>query len=275
MIDTHTHLNFAAFRETWLETVEAALHSGISTMIVVGTDIETSIKAIEMAQEHPALYASVGIHPHHAQALMEDGHINLRQLSLDMEKLKTLVLDKRVVAVGEVGLDYHSYQQTKYTPIAKEKDALGLIELQRQLFLMQAELAQEVKKPMILHSREADEDVLTILSELGSNLTGVFHCYEGSKKYLKKILAAGLYVSFTGNVTYTEDRALVALEVPLDRLLLETDSPYMTPHPHRGKPNTPEMVKLIAQDHARRRKINMEEIEKHTDVNAQRLFGLH
>lgn len=259
MIDAHAHLNFKAFADDWLEAADRAVKAGVEKMVVVGTDLETSQRAQEMAQQHPALYAAVGIHPHHA-----------RELQMSLVQIEKLLQHPKVVAIGEVGLDRHLYKQTKYGDM-KETEIENLYKIQKEVFRQEIQMAQNYDKPLIIHSWEAKQDVLEMLPK---GIRGVFHCFEGSKKYLKKILEAGLYVSFTGNITFSADRLDVASLVPLDRLLLETDCPYMSPIPFRGERNEPKNVKLIAEAHAKSRGISVEEVDEVTTENAKRLFKL-
>lgn len=262
MIDTHTHLNFEAFKDNWQEVADDAVRAGVEKMIVVGTDLESSKRAVEMAQEHEALYAAVGVHPHHARGIMkkilrpsgvsrnarsaQDGTAALMSEAAEsneavVNEIRELAGQPKVVAIGEIGLDKHVYQNSKYKIQNSKQEDDFLDKLQEQLFVRQVELAVDLNKPLILHSREVGEEVLELISDvrdsiasLQNDIQGVFHCYEGSKKYLKRILEAGFYVSFTGNITYSHDRAEVAKMVPLNRLLLETDSPLILPEPLRS-----------------------------------------
>lgn len=243
-IDTHAHVNFKAFESDWKEVVERAVAAGVEKMIVVGADLASSRKAIELAESHPALFAAIGIHPHHARSIKS------------VKSIKELAGQPRVVAIGEIGLDYHVYKNSKYGIQDIDK------ELQRQLFEAQLQVAQEVDKPVIIHSREAGEEVL----EIARGSRGVFHCFGGSKKYLKKILAAGFYVGFTGQITYVPDRASVAREVPLDRLLIETDCPYMPPFREERR-SEPRDVIIIGQ-------FLGEGVAQATTANTGRLFGI-
>ena len=292
LIDTHTHLNFKAFKDDWQKVVEKATKAGVEKMIVVGTDLASSRKAVDMAEQHESLYASVGIHPHHARGI-DNGQGKIDKLLKD---LKHLARHKKVVAIGEVGLDYHRYQNTKFEIRNTKQEWEKIKDLQKKLLGMQVGLAKELGKPMILHSREAGGDVLDTIEHFskkdGKLPRGVWHCFDGSKKYLKKLLQASFYVSFTGNVTYVPDRALVAKEVPLEKLLLETDCPYMKPRPvHlggvksasrrtatiRGVVNRdrsmPKDVIIIGQFHAKERGIGLEAVIEQTTINANNLFG--
>jgi TatD DNase family protein len=275
MIDTHTHLNFEAFAGKQLEVVERAIAAGVKKMIVVGTDSQSSKEAVEVAKQHPALYASVGIHPHHAQEIF-DLPDSEQRLAREINSLKELAGEPKVVAIGEVGLDFHIYTKTKYMAIDKAEEKERLYRWQRQLLTAQVQLALELGKPLIIHSREAGAKVLEVITEAaaGQPIRGVFHCFEGSFKNLKRVLEAGFEVSFTGNITYVPDRSKVAAQVPLNNLLLETDSPYMTPVPKRGQVNEPVNVKYIAEHHAGVRNLPIDEIIERTSSNAERLFGL-
>jgi TatD DNase family protein len=192
-----------------------------------------------------------------------------------MEELKKLAKESRVVAIGEIGLDRHEYKATRY-PTPNSSELVRLMEIQNSLFMAQLKLAGEIHKPVILHSREVKEEVLTQIRSLMADerlqIQGVFHCFGGSKKYLMKILEAGFYVGFDGDITYVPDRLNVAKTVPLNRLLVETDSPYLSPLPHRGERNEPTRVKIIAKKQAEIRNINFEEVEMQTTANAEKLF---
>lgn len=269
MIDTHTHLNFKAFERDWREVADRAVKAQVTKMIVVGTDLETSQRAVELAQLHPALYAAIGIHPHHARQIDDKG----LKLAVGINELKKLARKPRVVAIGEIGLDRHEYKVTRYQKIEDKKQE-ELMKTQRELFVSQLQLARELDKPVIFHSREVGEEVLNIVQEIYPKMIrGVFHCFGGSKKFLKKILDAGFYVGFDGDITYVPDRLRVAEMVPIERLLTETDSPYLSPLPYRGERNEPKRVKIIVQIQAKIRKMDFEEVEKQTTANAEKLFG--
>lgn len=280
MIDTHSHLNFEVFSNDWEEVVSRAFSVGVEKMVVVGTNLETSTKAVDMAQSNPALYAAVGIHPHHAKHYRDNG----AALVPDMLALETLARRQKVVAVGEIGLDYHVYENSdRYSDVTIDE---RLIQLQRQLFKAQLGIAQKLEKPVIVHSRKAKREVLELIEQVGENnnqrLSGVFHCFEGGKTFAREIIQAGLHISFTGNVTYEEGKGNVSLEVPLNRLLLETDCPYMIPRPERDQKrpdgdflrSEPRHVKIIGQFHAKIRGVSEKEVFKQTTDNAQALFGI-
>jgi TatD DNase family protein len=282
MIDTHTHLNFAAFKDDWGEVVKRANASGVEKMVVVGTDIESSKKAVEMAHEVECLYATCGIHPHHAKQYLSPS--SQASIETQLSELRGLLTQPKVVAVGEIGLDFHEYRNSKKYKDVSISDEL--VRLQKELFVSQVKLAIEYNKPVIVHSRDTKDEVLGTLKqvelEVGKKVKAVFHCFEGSKKYARKILEAGYYISFTGNITYESGRAETSKEIPLNRLLLETDCPYMTPLPIRNKKdgqghiwrNEPSNVKITAKHHAKLREISFEEIVKQTTLNAKELFGI-
>ncbi len=276
MWDTHSHLNFAAFTDDWKEVADRAIAAGVDKMMVVGTDLATSKRAVEMAQEHDALYAAVGIHPHHCKALLPNSNVKTQMLDL-IHGLTDLLNEEKVLAVGEIGIDYHEYKKSKYDAVLEDKMEI-LLEVQRELFSQQLLLAQKVDKPVIIHSREAGGEVLDLISifktSSTSQIKGVFHCFEGSKKYLKSVLEAGFYVSFTGNITFIPDRAEVSTLVPLDKLLLETDCPYMSPQPFRGERNEPKNVMEVAKKHAQVRNISLDQVIQHTTYNARKLFSV-
>lgn len=278
LVDTHAHLNFEAFRNDWRQVVSRAESAGVGKIIVAGTDLISSKRALELAQEHPAVFASVGIHPHHVRALQESSNSKLQMAKL-LGKLRNLAGQPKAAAIGEVGLDNHYYRQSKRYEAENTNDEWQEIKsLQIELLKAQVNLARELNKPLIIHSREAGEEVLDEVNKLqaisNKKVSGVFHCFEGNKQYLNRVLEAGFLVSFTGNITYCEEQAQVAAAVPLDQLLLETDSPFMTPKPYRGKRNEPMHAKIIAERHAKLRGIQFSKVAKITTRNAHLLFRI-
>lgn len=261
-IDTHCHLNFKAFEEDWEEIADEAVKAGVEKMIVVGADLETSARAVELAEKHQNLFASVGIHPHHCQNKIE------------MAKLENLAKSKKVVAIGECGLDYHLYQKTRY----QNKEITPEIRtLQKRLFGQQIQLAKKLNLPMVIHNREAGEDILDTLKHFctadGQYPQGVFHCISGSKKLLKKILQMGFFVGVNGNIAYSQGVQALAAESPLERILLETDAPYLSPK-HDGSQNFPQSVKIVAQFLAKLKGTSINQIEAETSKNAKKLFNI-
>jgi TatD DNase family protein len=272
-IDTHCHLNFEAFESDWQSVIDRAVNAGVETLIVVGTDIASSIRAIELANTSPHVFAAVGIHPHHVPQYQD----NQSSLKSDMSQLKRLAREPKVVAIGEIGLDHHQYRVSKYPTLSQDQLNQAYI-LQQVLFTHQLKLAHQLNLPLIIHGREVHTLVLDVISrsqsELNSSFKGVFHCFEGSKKYAAKIIEAGFHISFTGNLTYSVDRQFVAATIPLERLLLETDAPYMTPVPFRGQRNEPHYIHLIAAVHAQSRGLTQDQIATTTSTNARELFNI-
>lgn len=263
LIDTHCHLNFAAFDADWRQVADEAVKNGVEKMIVVGADLTSSAKAVELAQKHKALYAAVGIHPHHANG------------SVDLREIKKLAQNKKVVAIGEIGLDYHVYVKTKYldnsvTPELKIK--------QKQLFGAQIQLAKELNLPLIIHNREANEEVLDVIEHFsksnGKIPNGVFHCISGSVKLLKKILEMGFYIGVDANITYSQEVQILAKAAPLDKILVETDSPFLSPVSLRGLRNTPVSVRIGAEFLARLKQLSVDKVIEATTANAKKLFLL-
>jgi len=264
MIDAHCHLNFHSFEKDCDEVINNAFKAGVTKIINVGTKIDSSEKAIELAQRYNNLYATVGIHPHHADKLEENW----------LEKLENLAKKPKVVAIGEVGLDYFSY---------KSNDIVSL-KLQKEIFAKQIELACKLKLPLQIHNRQAGKDIIDILLDHKSyllNPPGVFHCFAGSREFLKSALNMGFYIGLDGNITYNglapgEDTDLKELVryTPIDRIILETDSPFLTPIPKRGSRNVPEYVIITAEFVAKLKDTTFKEIEAKTTGNAIKLFKL-
>lgn len=265
MIDVHCHLNFKAFSSDYNEAIKRAFDLGVKKIINTGTSIETSKSAVELAEEYENLYAIVGIHPHHADKLEE---------GWDEEILKIAKSSKKVVAIGEIGLDYYSYASNGIVDPKLQKDA----------FIRQIEIAKEVKLPLQIHNRQAGEDVIKILKENRSKLMnkpGMFHCFAGTKEVLRDALDLGFCIGFDGNLTYeglakgeTVRLPDLAELTPLDRLVTETDSPYLAPEPHRGSRSEPSYVIIVGRKLAEIKAISFEELEKNTEENAVRIFSL-
>ena len=264
MIDVHCHLNFHAFDKDYDEVIKKAFGQGVEKIINVGTKIDSSQKAVELAKEYEDLFAIVGVHPHHADKL-EDGW--------DKE-LEKLAKDKKVVAIGEIGLDYYRYEGS------------GVVDpkLQKKVFEAQIELAHKLNLPLQIHNRHAGEDIVEILKHhknVLKNPPGMFHCFAGSLEVLRDILNMGFYVGFDGNITYkglppgeTVSLTDLAKATPLDRILVETDSPYLTPKPHRGTRNEPSYVIIIGKFLSEIKALSFEELKQQTTQNAKLLFGL-
>ena len=272
-------MNFEAFEDDWRGVIKKAQEAGVKKMIVVGTDLESSEKAIKIAEEVDGVFATVGYHPHHARGLS-------KVTEEIKDSLKKLARSKKVTAIGECGLDYHVYKNTKYEIKNTGAEWEKLKIKQKQLFGMQIQLALELKLPMVIHNREADMDVLDTMDHFckidNEYPEGVFHCVSGSREYLKKILEMGFYVGVDGNVTYDEKVEKLVREISLEKLLIETDSPYLMPNPlrkekmNRGERlrNEPISVRIIAEYLAKLKKVSLEKLKTSTTKNAEVLFNI-
>lgn len=282
MVDVHCHLNFHAFEKDCDRVIKSAFEAGVTKIINVGTKIDSSEKTVGLAKEYENLFAIVGIHPHHADTIQRhpersEGSRFFADAQNDIpwiEQLETLARMPKVVAIGEIGIDYFSY---KSNDIVDPK-------LQKEVFIKQLELAYKLKLPLQIHNRHAGEDIIDILINHKSyllNPPGMFHCMSGNLDLLKKVLNLGFYIGFDGNITYSgiapgEDTDLKDLVkyTPLDRIVTETDSPFLTPQPHRGSRNKPEYVIITGRFIAEIKGLFFEEIEAKTTANAIKLFTL-
>lgn len=252
-IDTHAHLFYANFENDVDKVIEIAKQSGVDYIIVPGTDVETSKKAIELSDKFEIIYAAVGIHPHDTKDWNE---------SL-LDQIEILSKHPKVVAIGEIGLDYF------YDFSPKEK--------QIEAFTSQIELALKVNKPIIVHNRDANFDMMNIIRSFkGSNLKAQFHCFAGSLEDARELIELHHYISFTGNITFKKMDSLrnILSRISVENLLLETDSPFMTPVPHRGERNDPAFVKLVAEKIAEVHHLRVEDVARTTSYNAYKLFGI-
>lgn len=228
IFDTHCHLNSDELLERLEEVLENAKKVGVDKYLVVGWDKKSSFKAVELAHQYEGIYAAIGFHPTDIDGVSEADYL----------ETMALVNDPKVVAIGEIGLDYHWVKD----PVQREK--------QKEWFIKQIDFANEHKKPISIHNREAFEDCLNILKEHKPLYSGVMHCYSGSVELLKDVLGLGLYIGLDGPLTFTNAKTPkeVCEEVPLDRLLVETDSPYLSPHPLRGTVNEPKNIALVVDE---------------------------
>ena len=256
LIDTHTHLDDARYNDDRAGMIVRAREAGVQTMVTIGCDLETSRSALSLANRYPFIYASVGVHPHEVKHIQDSWYDEFRRLAMS----------KKVVAYGEIGLDYHYNHSSP-------RD-------QRNRFREQIQLARELKLPVIIHTREAQDDTITILKEeKASEVGGVFHCFSGDAWLAKGALDLGFYLSFSGILTFRNATMLreIAKNTPLDRTLIETDCPYLTPAPHRGKRNEPAYVAYVVQQladiHADKG-IEAGQIGQITSDNARRLFKI-
>lgn len=250
MIDTHLHLEMREFDPDRGAVVQRAKAAGIG-LITVGIDLESSARAIELAEEHE-IYAAVGVHPHEAKRYSAD-------LEGMLARLEELARAERVVALGEMGLDYYR----NYSPR----------EEQLRVFRAQLELAAKLDKPVIVHDRQADEDILAALQRAA--VKGVVHSFSSDLQAAEALLELGFYLGFSGPVTFPKARQqYVVRRVPLERVLLETDAPFLTPAPHRGKRNEPAYLRYIARAVAKLTGLALERVAEQTTENARALFAL-
>lgn len=251
MIDSHAHYNASAFDEDRDAILRSLPNSGVDAVINIGDNLEASRTCLEMAHDYPFLYAAVGVHPESAEEVTSDA----------LRKLEEMLSDEKAVALGEIGLDYH------YDDVPRE--------VQRRAFRMQLVLAKRLDVPVVIHDREAHRDCLDILKEEGIT-KGVMHCFSGSVEFMHEVIKQGLYVALGGVVTYKNARHTVdvAREVPLDRLLLETDCPYLAPVPHRGKRNSSLYMHHTAERIAEIRGIDVGTLYVLTTENTKKLFGI-
>ena len=251
MIDSHCHLTYEPLAVQIEGVLERARGAGVEGMITIGTSLNDARLAVELCKQRPQVRCAIGIHPHHA-AEARDG---------DVEELRELAKNPEVLALGEMGLDYH------YDFSPRER--------QREIFLRQLELAREARRAIVIHCREAIEDCLKILKDFGQ-VPAVFHCFTGSREEARKILDRGYLLGFTGVVTFkkSEEVREVVREMPLDRMLLETDAPYLAPEPmRRRKVNEPALVVHTAAAIAKIKGTRVEEVGEVTAENAKKFFG--
>lgn len=254
LFDTHAHLNDARFDEDRAQVIQRAKDNGVSLIVNVGYNHETITQTIQLAETYDWIYAAVGWHPNEAHRCDDQALSRIEELAQTHPK---------VVAIGETGLDY-------YRDYASP-------EVQQIVFRRQIELAKRVKKPLVIHNREASHDVVAILQEEGAEqVGGVMHCFSGDEALARQCLELGFYISFGGPLTFKNAGKLreVARFVPLDRILIETDCPYLAPHPLRGKRNESAYVRYVAEELARLYQLELDEIGRITLENGKRLFGL-
>ena len=249
--DTHTHLDDEKFAEDRQAVIERVYQSGVTLAVNIGADMESSEASVALSVQYDFIYAAVGVHPHAVEAMTE----------ADIEALRKLARCDKVVAIGEIGLDYYYDNSPR--------------DLQKKWFRRQIELAQELGLPYVVHDRDAHADTLEIIRSTGY-FRGVLHCYSGSSEMARELLDLGLYISFAGPVTFKNGKKAreAAAAVPLDRLLVETDSPYLSPEPLRGKRNDSANVILVANEIAAIKGISQEEAARITTENGRRFFGI-
>ena len=250
--DTHVHLNSEQY-ENIDEIIKNALENKVNKMVVIGYDIETSIKAIEIAKKYDFIYASIGIHPSEIKKMKNN----------DLEELEKLLPNKKIVAIGEIGLDYYWDKDNK--------------EKQKKVFTEQLKIANKYNLPIIIHSREAAQDTYEILKENKKYYKkGIMHCYSYSLDLAKEFIKLDLLLAFGGALTFlnAKQNKEVVKEIDIKYLLTETDAPYLTPHPFRGKRNEPKYIPLIVKEMANLKNMSEEEVAYITYNNACNLFGI-
>ena len=251
LFDTHAHMDDRAFREDRDALIAGLPEKGVGLVMNPGCSLESSRNAVALAEKYPHVYAAVGSHPDVADEVNDTV----------LEEYRKLCKLPKVKAIGEIGIDYH------YEDIPRD--------LQKKAFRMQLELAREVKLPVIVHERDAHEDGMAIVKEF-PDVTGVFHCYSGSAEMARQLVDLGWYIGFTGVLTFKNARKAIetAASIPLDRIVLETDCPYMAPEPFRGKRNDPGYIYRMAEKLAEIRGLSVEEIQDITTENGKRLYQI-
>lgn len=253
LIDSHAHLDDKRFNSDRDMIIKNLKTNGIELVVNVGADLKSSKSTVELARAHENIYAVVGVHPHSASELNKEA----------IETLKNYAKEDKVLAIGEIGLDFY------YDNSPRED--------QRYAFKAQIELAKELDLPIVIHSREADQETFdTIEAAQDGNLKVLLHCYSGSAELAQEYLKLGCYISLAGPVTFKNARVPkeVAKVIPLDRLLVETDSPYLTPEPYRGKRNEPMFVKYVVEEIAELKGVSIEELSSATRENTKKFFGI-
>lgn len=253
LIDTHAHLQDKEFKKDLPEVLQRAREAGLEKIICIGYDYETSVEAVELARRYSQVHAVVGVHPHDAKTLS----------GVVLQKLYTLARDPQVVAIGETGLDFYRNLSSR--------------EEQSKAFVAQIKLAQELYKPIVIHDRDAHQEVLDIIKqEKAGRNEGIMHCYSGHLPLALELMKEGFFISFAGPLTFKNSKNTqeVAAKIAMDRILIETDCPYLTPEPCRGKRNEPAYVSYTARKLAEIRRKKEEEIAYITNLNAKRVYRL-
>jgi TatD DNase family protein len=250
LTDTHCHLFYDEIKKDIVNVLNRAEKLGVNRFICVGTNMEDSLQCLELAEKYENIFASAGIHPHDSKNVPPDY----------LDQVKKFMKSSEMVAIGEIGLDYYRN--------------ISLPDIQRSVFREQMQLAQELKKPVIFHNRDADIDVINVLSDF-PDVIGVAHCFSSTISTAKTLLDMGYYISFSGNLTFRNSNLPeVAKYLPLDGILVETDSPYLSPVPYRGKRNEPGRTRYVAEKLAEIHQVPLELVARKTTENANRLFYL-
>ena len=248
-IDTHCHIYYDKYQNDISDVINRANDKNIKHIICVGVDLESSEKSIILSDQYESIFATVGYHPHESKLAVDNY----------LDKMLVLLKHPKAVAIGEIGLDYYYKHSDKKTQI--------------KVFREQLELAKDLDMPVIIHNRESDKDLYDNLKNSKIN-NGVIHCYSSDVKYANKIFDLGLLVSFTGILTFSKSLQAVVKEIPLEKMMIETDSPYLTPIPFRGKRNEPHMVSLVAEKIAEIKNISIDEVANVTTETAKNFFGI-
>ena len=247
--DSHAHYNDEKFNQDKDNVLKEIYNQDITKLVCAGYNYQSSVSAIEISKENDWIYTTIGISPNDVEDLAK------------VDSLEELLKEKKIVAIGEIGLDYYWNKENK--------------DIQKELFIKQIELANKYNLPIVIHTRDAAIDTIDILKNHPCNKKGVFHCCPLNQELIKEGLKLGFYISFSGNITFKNAKSDACIElVPLDRILIETDSPYLAPEPLRGTRNDSRNVKLVAQKIASVRNLSLEEIAKITYDNANRIFNL-
>lgn len=254
LVDTHTHLNDAKFAGEEQAAIERANLAGVTKIINMGDNMASSTKAVNLARQYDGVFAGVGIHPEEAYEMTQQ----------DDDVLAAFATEPKVVAIGEIGLDYYW-----------EKDEAKRL-LQQRIFIRQLDLARNLHLPVCVHDREAHGDTMAILKKEGQGISGVMHCFSGSMEMAQELLKMGWYIGVDGPLTFKNAAKLPAIvkSFPLERILLETDAPYMAPVPMRGKRNEPAFIRYIGEKVAEIKGITLSEVAKQTSENAMELYGV-
>ena len=254
-VDTHCHLTDEKFAEDLNEVVERAKNVGVNRIINFGSTLEDSAEVVRLAENFGGMFAGVGIHPEEVENFYENNSV---------EKIFELAKNKKVVAIGEIGLDYHW-----------EKNHDGKI-LQQKIFIEQLDIARQLNLPVCIHEREAHGDALKILRNEGKNLRGVLHCFSGSLEMAKEIFKLGWLIGIDGPLTFKNSAKLpdIVKFAPREKILIETDAPYLAPTPNRGKRNEPSFLVDIAKKIADIRGESLEEVAEYTTTNAENLYAI-
>ncbi|MBQ4523047.1 MAG: TatD family hydrolase [Lachnospiraceae bacterium] len=252
IFETHAHFDDEAYdkdRDTLLKSLN---FHGVEALVNVGASMASSRQSIELAKEYPFIYAAVGVHPEQVEELNED----------TMKELEEMAKEEKVVAIGEIGLDYY------YDDVPKD--------IQKKWFKEQLNLAVKLKKPVIIHSRDAAQDTMEMMKEYQGKLTGIIHCFSYSKECADFFVKSGYYLGIGGVVTFSNAKKLkeVVKEVPLNRIVLETDCPYLTPTPYRGKRNSSHYLPYVAEEIAKIREISVVEVIRITNENAKKVYQI-